>query len=122
MHIPLASARRVALFRSAARFRNREMSDLRWARELSESETSFRLRIWSTTDIICTRKTETKPATAVRTKAGAVASEITRESWSTSGGRSMWDPSSRKASKYQGVDNLVRAIAHDVITLGEVAV
>ena len=104
MHIPLASARRVALFRRAARFRNRVMSDLRWARELSE--TSFRLRIRSTTDIICARKTETKPATAVRTKAGAVASEITRESWSTSGGNSMFDCPQEMCPSSERINNL----------------
>ena len=30
MHIPLASAQRVALFKSLARFRKRGISDLRW--------------------------------------------------------------------------------------------
>ena len=44
MHIPLASAQRVALFKSLARFRKRGISDLRWARAVSPSAISFRLR------------------------------------------------------------------------------
>ena len=58
---------------------------------------AFRLRIRSTTDVIRPSKTLVKPATVPRTKAGAVACDITRERSSASGTRFMSDCPPRKA-------------------------
>ena len=77
MHIPLRSAKCVALFKSLARCRKRGISDLRWARAVSPSAISFRLRMRSMTLVIRLSRTATKAATAPRTKAGAVACDIT---------------------------------------------
>ena len=63
----------VALFRSSARCRKRGISDLRWARAVSPSAISFRLRMRSMTLVIRLSRTATKAATAPRTKAVAVA-------------------------------------------------
>jgi hypothetical protein len=73
VHTPPASAKRVALVNKLSLRRNRGMSDLRWARDWSSSEISFRCRMRSTMPLMRPSKIDTNPATAPSMKAGAVA-------------------------------------------------
>ena len=64
MHMPLANSKCVTLFNSLARRCKRGISDLRWARVVSLSAISFRLRIRSMTVVIRPSRIETKPETS----------------------------------------------------------